>query len=218
MAVAAGIALVAAVLLFYYLSAGISTGRDASVDQSHNARGLVTQRVAGVFVTRLDGDPAPAFRLTDQRGSAVGPRSFQGKTVVVSFLDPVCRDVCPVITGQFEEAGRRLEARGLEAEFVAVDANPHTTSSKALRTYVSRHGLRDFREFHFVTGDLGALRKVWRRYHATVEEHSHEVTHSSFIYVLDGRGRERYLIQPESRASIGRWAEAIEKLVERLST
>ncbi|HEX7525396.1 MAG TPA: hypothetical protein VF327_03765, partial [Gaiellaceae bacterium] len=40
--------------------------------------------------------PAPQFALRDQRGRVVSLSALRGRTVVLTFLDSLCRQACPV--------------------------------------------------------------------------------------------------------------------------
>jgi cytochrome oxidase Cu insertion factor (SCO1/SenC/PrrC family) len=39
---------------------------------------------------------APEFRLTDQNGASVSLAALRGRPVLVTFIDPLCRDYCPI--------------------------------------------------------------------------------------------------------------------------
>src|SRR5581483_10855540 len=38
---------------------------------------------------------APEFTLRDEAGRSIGLRSLRGRTVLLAFIDPVCRNYCP---------------------------------------------------------------------------------------------------------------------------
>ena len=39
---------------------------------------------------------APQFTLRDQVGRTISLKSLRGRTVILSFIDPVCRNLCPL--------------------------------------------------------------------------------------------------------------------------
>ena len=39
---------------------------------------------------------APNFRLLDQDGHGVSPAAARGRPVIVTFIDPLCRHLCPL--------------------------------------------------------------------------------------------------------------------------
>jgi len=73
--------------------------------------------------TPLNG-PAPAFSLTDQHGRTVTLASLRGKVVLLTFLDPVCTNGCPLEAQEFRAAGQLLGASDRHVELVAISANP----------------------------------------------------------------------------------------------
>ena len=54
--------------------------------------------------------PAPAFHLVDQAGRPVSLSDLRGKTVALTFLDPVCTSDCPLIAQEFRDANSLLGA------------------------------------------------------------------------------------------------------------
>src|SRR5205807_2267695 len=40
--------------------------------------------------------PAPPFKLVDERGVPFSLASLRGRPVIVTFIDPLCRDYCPI--------------------------------------------------------------------------------------------------------------------------
>ena len=39
---------------------------------------------------------APGFRLADQNGVPVSLAAYRGRPVILTFIDPLCRDYCPL--------------------------------------------------------------------------------------------------------------------------
>ncbi|MGH3039050.1 MAG: SCO family protein [Gaiellaceae bacterium] len=56
-----------------------------------------------------EGITLPDFTLPDNTGESVSTRDFQGKVVLVTFLDAQCTDACPIIASQI--AGRSTALR-----------------------------------------------------------------------------------------------------------
>src|SRR2546422_35803 len=51
--------------------------------------------------------PAPVFTLTDQNGSPLSLSSERGRVVLLTFMDSVCRKLCPIEGGELTEAQRQ---------------------------------------------------------------------------------------------------------------
>ena len=65
---------------------------------------------------------APNFTLRDQHGAPVSLAAFRGRPVIVAFIDPLCRDYCPLEAQHLNDVVRALPA-GEKPAIVAVSAN-----------------------------------------------------------------------------------------------
>jgi cytochrome oxidase Cu insertion factor (SCO1/SenC/PrrC family) len=141
---------------------------------------------------------APSFMLTDQNGKRVSPGAYRGRPVIITFIDPLCRNLCPLEGRVLDEADERLPvSRRPEIIAVSVDIYADTHADLML----------DFRRWNLVPqwswaiGTPAQLQAVWKRYYAEVEVQTkhiagttvHYITHSEMAYVVDGRGYERAL-------------------------
>jgi len=70
--------------------------------------------------------PAPAFDLLDEQGSPFSLRSLRGRPVIVTFIDPLCRDFCPREASVLTEAAAKLGAKA--PAIVSVSVNPWADS------------------------------------------------------------------------------------------
>ena len=131
--------------------------------------------------------PAKPFELTTADGRTVSLASLRGKTVLLTFLDPVCTSDCPLIAQQFRTANELLGARRKQVELVAIAANPAYHSAGALRAFDRQEGLDQVPNWTFLTGSLPQLRKAWHDYFfsATLVPAGGMVLHSDVAYVID---------------------------------
>ena len=65
---------------------------------------------------------APGFRLTDQNGTAFSLASLRGRPVIITFIDPLCRNYCPIEAQHLVGVVRTLPA-GSRPAIVAVSVN-----------------------------------------------------------------------------------------------
>lgn len=142
---------------------------------------------------------APGFTLTDQYGHALSLAELKGHTVVLTFMDPHCVDVCPIVSQEFLNAYRDLGAAATSAVFVAVNVNADHATVADVATFSAAHGLSTIPTWHFVTGSPSALQKVWDSYHVTVAEKSAnaDIVHTDIVYFIDSGGRERFVASPQ---------------------
>lgn len=142
--------------------------------------------------------PAPPFTLTDQAGRPVSMSEFRGKTVVLTFMDSHCTDICPLVSREFIGAHKDLGAASGKVAFVAVNVNPYHNKVSDVASYSRAQRLDSIGPWYFVTGPVASLRPVWNAYQVQVDapNPNADVIHTSLIYVIDPSGRERYVAEP----------------------
>jgi len=152
-----------------------------------------------VLARALDGSAAvvdfaaPGFSLTREDGRAVSLASLRGKTVLLTFLDPVCTSDCPLIAQEFRQADAMLGARSKHVELVAIAANPVYHSARYARAFDRQEGLSVLANWMFLSGPLPALRRAWHDYSfpVTMTPAGGMVEHGDVAYVIDPAGRVR---------------------------
>jgi len=131
--------------------------------------------------------PAPAFRLRDQNGKAVSLAAYRGRPLIVTFMDPVCPDYCPLEAKVVNDAIARAPA-----SVVAVSVNLAANSRPVLL-----HAAAKWRwgtSWRWAVGSGNELRGVWKRYDiAVLVTKPKEVAHTEAAYLVDGSGNERAL-------------------------
>lgn len=174
--------------------------------------------------------PAPDFTLTDQTGRTLPLSSFKGHPVVLEFMDPHCTDICPIVSQEFVDADRALRRAGVDAAFVAVNVNRYALSVADVSAFSSAHGLDAIPTWHFLTGDLPLLRRIWTDYNIQVINRgpNTDVIHSSIVYFIGPNGNERYLAAPtDEHTKTGKaylplglmdaWGQGIARVTETLA-
>ena len=137
--------------------------------------------------------PAPAFALRDQDGRLVSLADQRGRTVLLAFMDPLCKEECP-IEGRALALAERQVAPAARPTLLVVNVNPKASGADA-RKAARRWGISG--RWHWLFGSAPALRRVWRAYRITVVPTTHDILHSTAVYVIDRRGDERVgLIAP----------------------
>jgi protein SCO1/2 len=167
--------------------------------------------------TKLSGDPAPDFTLTDQRGQMVSLSDFRGDAVALTFIYTNCADVCPLIAEHFRAAYASLPARAQDhVALLAVTVDPERDTQQALIDFSKKHGIADNPHWHALTGDRATLEKVWASYYidsgssSTTHEHGAQAgtadatpgpeeiqAHTDAIYLIDPKGNSRVLLRSD---------------------
>jgi cytochrome oxidase Cu insertion factor (SCO1/SenC/PrrC family)/thiol-disulfide isomerase/thioredoxin len=183
-------------------------------------RGGGTERAALAFNPNLDpGTPlsgvAPDFTLSDQFGRPVSLHSFRGKVVILAFNDSECTTVCPLTTSAMLQAKAMLGRAGSRVQLLGIDANPHAISLQSVWSYSELHGMPH--DWHFLTGTLPQLKRVWKQYAVEAAVEAGQITHTPALFVIDPEGRKaKVYITQMSYASIGQLGQLLAGEASRL--
>jgi len=193
----------------------------AAASVNPNADPILAEAVDGT--PNIVNLPAPAFRLLDQAGRPVSLSGLRGRTVALTFLDPVCTSDCPLIAQAFRGANALLGADSARVVFVAVVANPVYRTTALTSAFDRQEGLEHMRNWLFLTGSLPALEHVWDQYgiEADILPAGAMVAHSDLAYLIDGRGHTREVLSadpgdgsPSSSSSFSEYlASALERVI-----
>ncbi len=155
--------------------------------------------------SRFDGapwperTPPPSFALRDQDGRVVRLAAQRGKFVIVTFLYTHCRDVCPLIATQLNEALRRLGRARDQVRVLAVSVDPRGDTRRSVRRFVREHALLP--QFHYLTGSRRRLEPIWKGYHVAVDPHRlDDVDHSAYELLIDRSGHGRVVYTSDVKA------------------
>ena len=158
---------------------------------------------------------APDFTLTDESGRRVSLHAFRGKVVVLAFNDPVCTTVCPLTTTAMLEAKRLLGAGGRDVQLLGVAANPQATSVQDVRRYSQVHGMT--RAWHFLTGPVPVLKRVWHAYGIEAQLVSGQIDHTPALYVIGPDGRlSRLFMTQMAYSSVDQLGQLLAQSVSQL--
>lgn len=143
------------------------------------------------------GDAAPGFRLMDQNGASWSLEDFRGKVVVLTLLDPVCTDICPIYAYHYRLAYQALGQDAAKVVFLAFNANDEKTSVEDMMDATRKWGVNEIPTWHFLTGSPEALRAVWKAYGMVASSlpkpgKPNEKAHSPANFVIDRTGKRRW--------------------------
>ena len=136
------------------------------------------------------GKPAPPFTLYDAAGRTFTLAGFKGKAVVLTFIDPVCYDTCAVMSKEIVDAVASLGGRADRVEMVAIDINPSFTTLESVAQYNAEHSLAGIANWHFLTGSVATLDRVWADYGVIPTNGIiGSPAHPQVIYFIDPSGK-----------------------------
>jgi cytochrome oxidase Cu insertion factor (SCO1/SenC/PrrC family) len=141
---------------------------------------------------------APGFRLTGENGRPVSLAAYQGRPVIITFVDPLCRDLCPLAAHVLDQVDRDLP-RSQRAVILAVSVNVYGDSRANLREDSRRWDLVP--QWHWAVGPRRRLQAVWRRYDVGVSVDTatiagttvHSISHDEVAFLIDRSGYVRAL-------------------------
>lgn len=140
--------------------------------------------------------PAPDFALTDQSGAAVSLAALRGRPVIVAFIDPLCRDFCPLEAKRLNAVARSFPA-GAKPAIVAVSVNVRGNARANLLQDVDQWNLVP--QWRWGVGTETQLASAWKSYHVGVlvttkkiaGVTAYYIAHTEAAYVIDAKGYQR---------------------------
>ena len=159
--------------------------------------------------------PAPDFRLTDQTGKPISLARFRGHPVLLTFIDPLCRNLCPTEAKTLERVQAEFPAAQRPA-IVAVSVNRWGDARRDLLLDARKWKLTS--DWHWGVGPAPVLRRAWADYAIGVRDFPktvagitvHNITHTEATYLIDARGDQRALFLYPFSASVV--AETVRRL------
>jgi cytochrome oxidase Cu insertion factor (SCO1/SenC/PrrC family) len=151
---------------------------------------------------------APAFTLRGEDGRPLSLASLRGRPVLITFIDPLCRNLCPTEAQHLTDVVRGRPA-GEKPFVLAVSVNPAGSTKQSLA--LDRRKWKLPPQWRWVVGDHRALARVWRAYHiqVLVQEktiagvQTRDVSHTEAAYLVDRDGYQRALfIWPYTSAAV----------------
>jgi cytochrome oxidase Cu insertion factor (SCO1/SenC/PrrC family) len=141
---------------------------------------------------------APDFGLRDASGAPFSLRDLRGRLVLVTFIDPVCRDLCPLEAQTLMTAVRGLPS-AQRPEIVAVSVNPWADQRSNFALDATHWHLGP--EWRWGVGTQAQLARVWRAYDIGWQASTktiagvtvHQIAHTEGSYLIDASGHERAL-------------------------
>lgn len=141
---------------------------------------------------------APEFALRDQRGHRVSLAAYRGRPVILTFVDPLCRNLCPLEAKVLNAAVDKMPVSRRPA-IIAVSVDVYADSRRDLLQDVHKWELVP--QWHWAVGRPAQLAAVWKHYRIGVSITTKRIasttikyiTHTEAAYILDPTGHERAL-------------------------
>lgn len=159
---------------------------------------IAATRVATPYRWASGQRRAPDFRLIDQDGRAIALAAFRGRPVILTFVDPLCRNLCPLAAHVLNQVDATLPVAERPV-IIAVSVDIYADKRADLMEDFHKWDLVP--QWHWAVGSPGQLAAVWRRYEIGVSVATkriagttvHYITHDEVAYVIDSAGYMRAL-------------------------
>jgi cytochrome oxidase Cu insertion factor (SCO1/SenC/PrrC family) len=188
----------AALWVVVLLLAALAAALYFALRPSHHAATTAPQSAGPAATWAAGARPAPAFNLLDERGDPISLASLRGRPVIVTFIDPLCRDYCPIEAQRLNDVASAFQ-QGSKPAIVAVSVNIYGNARANLLLDERKWNLTP--EWRWAVGRPSVLTRVWVDYHVQVLATSktiagvtvHRIGHTEAAYVIDAKGFERAL-------------------------
>lgn len=193
------IVLGAALVLGVTLGTAISVLRSERAPAVPSSAGLGSAPQSGPGITWAAGQkPAPGFTLRGENGRPISLEQFRGRPVILTFIDPLCRNFCPTEAKTLGRVARSFPADRRPA-IVAVSVNHWADARKNL--LLDRTKWRLPSDWHWAVGRPSALASVWKDYAIGVSVATktiagikvRRIAHTEASLIVDSDGYQRAL-------------------------
>jgi protein SCO1 len=182
------------------LVVGVAVGAVIAVLRSSSTAPTpsVTSARSGPDMTWPLGKVAPGFSLRSQNGRPISLGQFRGRPVIVTFIDPLCRNLCPLEAKVLDRVVAQVPAAQRPA-IVAVSTNQWANARKNLLLDMRKWKLPS--DWHWAVGAPAELARVWKDYAIGVSVATktiagvkvRQITHTEAAYLVDPHGYQRAL-------------------------
>jgi cytochrome oxidase Cu insertion factor (SCO1/SenC/PrrC family) len=130
---------------------------------------------------------APPFTLTDQNGNPVSLAAERGNVVLLTFLDPQCRQLCPIVGKDIGAVEKQLPA-WVHPVLLIVSVAPGRTLAD-VNTFLATESPGWLPGWHWLLGPNDAsLKLTWLKWHIAVIPTAADIEHDALLDVIDPEG------------------------------
>jgi len=130
---------------------------------------------------------APPFTLLDQNGESVTLSSEKGRVVLLTFLDPQCRQQCPLMGKDIGAVEKQLPS-SIHPVLLIVSVAPGRTNGD-VATFLSNETPGWLPGWHWLLGpDAVSLKLVWAAWHIDVIPTPTDIEHDTVLDIIDPVG------------------------------
>jgi protein SCO1/2 len=131
------------------------------------------------------------FELTDQDGNSFNSENLMGKLSLIYFGFTYCPDICPTSLQKLTQVLNALDKYNIDVTPVFITIDPERDTVKVLKEYLAHF----HRKLIGLTGTVDQTKKtaeLFKVYYAKASDsvnNNYMLDHSSFVYLLDKKGK-----------------------------
>jgi protein SCO1/2 len=134
------------------------------------------------------------FTLTEaQTGAVVTAQDFAGRVTMLYFGYTNCPDVCPATLYNIDRVFQAMGGKAANIRLLFVTVDPDRDTLQVLTQYTGLFG-KQVLGLRGTPDQLYALARRYRVVFSVSKTPTYSVTHSSAVYVFDGRARAQFII------------------------
>lgn len=130
------------------------------------------------------------FTFTDQAGTTRTLDAFRGMPVVLTFVSAHCTDTCPIVNAQFASVQVQAQRLHLPIHLVTLTLDPEHDRASDMRAIAKTFGAAPA-SWTLGSGSTKNMHALMRRFGVIAQPgaHGYAEAHSTYVYLLDGKGR-----------------------------
>jgi len=145
------------------------------------------------------------FSLTDQYGHSFHLADLRGKTVLLFFGYTLCPDICPTTLSKLKKVNEILGSQSENIRVIFITVDPERDTKDRMEKYLAYFDIGVIG----LTGSKKEIQSVTDSYHAVFEKvvvkdsaAGYLVNHSSLTYLIDKKGKIRYLFRQSENPAL----------------
>jgi cytochrome oxidase Cu insertion factor (SCO1/SenC/PrrC family) len=170
--------------------AGIGLGSLLAIATHHTVAGTSASLSSRQSVpSLLRKQAAPPFTLVDQDGATVSLAAQKGRVVLLTFMDPVCTALCPVMGRDIAAVEQKLP-NWIHPELLIVSVAPGRTNADVEHFLsINLSSTAWLSGWHWLLGpNAASLELTWLHWRVEVSPTPTDINHDEILDVIDPHG------------------------------
>lgn len=151
---------------------------------------LVDESKRGVLKDHTIGD----FKLTNQLGQTITPKTFENKIYVADFIFTTCEGICPAMTGNLAGVYNDF-LEDEEVMFISHSVTPEKDSVPVLKAFAEKFKVEKHDKWYFTTGPRKHIYELARMHYFAATDSGdggpNDFVHTENLVLVDKEKRLR---------------------------